>query len=327
MVYRNGQVLAEPYTRDGYTNGGMDETVVPEGELFLLGDNRVVSIDSRDPSVGFVSEDLIVGKAVLRLFPFNQIGGLFLGGCFFLFDSFIGSFESVGGLGFQKIGILFERNIVSLTIEKIEIAVRSAIVNYGCEIFNDPYWITDDKYFMSANRFHKTLKIISKELTNSKEDFIIHFRTKYSETYPPAWILSEILPLGVMTSIYCNIRDLSVKKTIAKEFSLQVKPFESWMSIVTLTRNACCHHSRIWNKQNTMLATEPKHITRPWIKLPTDKLRIYFDICIIKWFLDCISPNNTLKNKICKLLADYPCIDISAMGFPTDWLKEELWKG
>jgi abortive infection bacteriophage resistance protein len=76
-----------------------------------------------------------------------------------------------------------------------------------------------------------------------------------------------------------------------------------------------------------MLATEPKHITRPWIKLPTDRLRIYFNLCIIKWFLDCISPNNTLKNKICKLLGDYPCIDISAMGFPADWLKEELWKG
>ena len=219
------------------------------------------------------------------------------------------------------------RLLIFNEIEKIEIAVRSAIVNYGCEIFNDPYWITDEKYFMSANRLKKTLKIISKELTNSKEDFIIHFRTKYSNSYPPAWILSEILPLGVMTSIYCNIRDLSVKKTIAKEFSLQVKPFESWMSIVTLTRNACCHHSRIWNKQNTMLATEPKHITRPWIKLPTDKLRIYFDICIIKWFLDCISPNNTLKNKICKLLTEYPCIDITAMGFPVDWLTEDLWKG
>ena len=112
-------------------------------------------------------------------------------------------------------------------------------------------------------------------------------------------------------NIYYNLKNIPVKKKIAKEFGLQVKPFESWMSIVTLTRNACCHHSRIWNKQNTMLATEPKHITRPWINLPTDKLRIYFDICIIKWFLDCISPNNTLKDKICKLLADYPCIDIS----------------
>lgn len=76
-VYRNGKQLMETYTKDGYTNGGIDETVVPEGKLFLLGDNRVVSIDSRDPSVGFVDEDLLVGKAVLRLYPFNKMGGLY----------------------------------------------------------------------------------------------------------------------------------------------------------------------------------------------------------------------------------------------------------
>ncbi|MBR5228522.1 MAG: signal peptidase I [Firmicutes bacterium] len=77
VVYRNGVALVESYTRDGYTNGGMDETVVPDGQLFLLGDNRVVSVDSRDPAVGFVAEDLLVGKAVVRLFPFNKIGGLY----------------------------------------------------------------------------------------------------------------------------------------------------------------------------------------------------------------------------------------------------------
>lgn len=76
-VYRNGELLDEPYTKDGYTNGGLDETVVPEGELFLMGDNRVVSVDSRSKEVGFVSEDLVIGKAVLRLFPFNKIGSLY----------------------------------------------------------------------------------------------------------------------------------------------------------------------------------------------------------------------------------------------------------
>ena len=219
------------------------------------------------------------------------------------------------------------RLLIFNEIEKIEIAVRSSIVNHACEIFNDPYWITVNKYFMSPSQFQKTLTLIDKELEHSKEDFILHFKTKYSNQYPPAWMLAEILPLGVLTRIYSNIRDVSVKKVIASDFALQVKPFESWISIITLTRNACCHHSRVWNKQNTMQPMEPKHITRPWIKLPTDKLRIYFDICMIKWFLDCISPNNTLKNKICNLLAEYPCIDISAMGFPTDWLTEELWKG
>ena len=219
------------------------------------------------------------------------------------------------------------RLLIFNEIEKIEIAVRSSIVNNACEIFNDPYWITEARYFVYQDKFAKTISLIDKELEHSKEDFIIHFKNKYSNQYPPAWILAEILPLGIIMNIYYNLKNIPVKKKIAKEFGLQVKPFESWMSIVTLTRNACCHHSRVWNKQNTMLAMEPIHITRPWITLPTDRLRIYFNLCIIKWFLDCISPNNTLKNKICKLLADYPCIDISAMGFSADWLKEELWKG
>ncbi len=77
VVYRNGEALDEPYTKDGYTNGGMDETVVPEGTVYALGDNRLVSMDSRDSSIGFVSEDRIIGKAVVRLFPFNKIGSIY----------------------------------------------------------------------------------------------------------------------------------------------------------------------------------------------------------------------------------------------------------
>ncbi len=77
VVYRNGVALDEPYTKDGFTNGGMDEVVVPEGTLFLLGDNRLVSLDSRSSQVGFVDEDTLVGKAVFRLFPFSDAGGLY----------------------------------------------------------------------------------------------------------------------------------------------------------------------------------------------------------------------------------------------------------
>jgi signal peptidase I len=73
-VYRNGKELVEPYTRDGYTNGFMEETMVPEGKLFLMGDNRQESTDSRSSDVGFVSQSTLVGKAVFRLFPFGDIG-------------------------------------------------------------------------------------------------------------------------------------------------------------------------------------------------------------------------------------------------------------
>lgn len=76
VVYRNGVALEEPYTLEGYTNGEMEETTVPEDYIFVMGDNRQNSIDSRDPSVGCVPMDRVMGKAFFRLFPFNSIGTL-----------------------------------------------------------------------------------------------------------------------------------------------------------------------------------------------------------------------------------------------------------
>ena len=74
VVYLNGEVLNEPYINGEATTGMVEETLIPEGKYFVMGDNRPVSADSRNPSVGLVDEDRIMGKVVLRLFPFDQIG-------------------------------------------------------------------------------------------------------------------------------------------------------------------------------------------------------------------------------------------------------------
>ena len=73
-VYVNGEPLKEDYTKDGYTDGTMNEVTVPEGHIFVLGDNRQNSTDSRSKSVEFVSVDRIKGRVVFRLFPLSRIG-------------------------------------------------------------------------------------------------------------------------------------------------------------------------------------------------------------------------------------------------------------
>ena len=70
----------------------------------------------------------------------------------------------------------------------------------------------------------------------------------------------------------------------------------------------------------------PNRMTGSWITLPTDALRIYFNLCIIKYFLNIISPNNDMKAKVDALLSTYPSIDVTAMGFPRGWESEPLWQ-
>ena len=75
-VFVNNNKLEEPYLNEkafGETNIELPYQV-PEGKIFVMGDNRSVSIDSRNTSIGCISEEQIVGKIVYRVWPFSQFG-------------------------------------------------------------------------------------------------------------------------------------------------------------------------------------------------------------------------------------------------------------
>ncbi|MGL6105162.1 signal peptidase I [Romboutsia sp.] len=72
-VYVNDKLVKEPYIHDNYTEGNID-MVIPENKVFAMGDNREQSLDSRYEDVGLVDEKDIMGKVLVRLFPFNKLG-------------------------------------------------------------------------------------------------------------------------------------------------------------------------------------------------------------------------------------------------------------
>lgn len=71
-LWINGQPITEPYINEiGLDN--FERTLVPEGTIFVLGDNRNHSRDSRNPHVGFVSIDDIIGRARIRIWPISEL--------------------------------------------------------------------------------------------------------------------------------------------------------------------------------------------------------------------------------------------------------------
>ena len=90
VLYINGEVYEEPYltsfkealidtgdfTYDFILEEQLGEMTVPQGHFFVLGDNRRKSIDSRDPQVGFIAQETILGTADFVIWPFQKLGGI-----------------------------------------------------------------------------------------------------------------------------------------------------------------------------------------------------------------------------------------------------------
>jgi len=72
-VYINDQIIQEIYLKKDKTGGSL-KMIVDEENYFVMGDNRKVSLDSRESSIGLVNQAEILGEVIIKMFPFEGIG-------------------------------------------------------------------------------------------------------------------------------------------------------------------------------------------------------------------------------------------------------------
>ncbi|GHV62489.1 hypothetical protein FACS1894195_4480 [Bacteroidia bacterium] len=103
------------------------------------------------------------------------------------------------------------RQLIISELEKVEIAVRSKMA-FVLSMGNDAFWIENDSLFVDLTKHHATLTKIKDELSRSDEEFILSFKSNYSNPFPPSFILLEITSFGALSRLYDNLKSGKAKK-------------------------------------------------------------------------------------------------------------------
>lgn len=223
---------------------------------------------------------------------------------------------------------VFDRELRLLAldaIERVEVSVRTQMAyllskSYGTHPHMQP------QVFYCPIRYAQTLNKLKAEYDRSSETFTDHFKQNYHEKLPPIWAAVELMTLGQISHWYSNIRQRSDRNAIAKIYGLDEKIFSSYLHNLTIIRNICAHHGRLWNKRFTFAVVIPTNPVEFASSVnPGSKKSIYNILVFLKYMMDQINPGHTWGNRI-KELIDNNAINTSAMGFPSNWESLLVWQ-
>lgn len=220
------------------------------------------------------------------------------------------------------------KSLVFNSIQHIEIAVRTQMIQQFSMKYGS-FWFMDKQLFTSEAIFRKDIISLHFAIEKSREDFVLeHFKRYDKPDMPPVWKSLELATLGTLSRIYSNFADNAVKKRVARNFTIPQHEFmRNWLENLTIVRNVCAHHARLWNRYFVVRPRLPRYMQQPWItnnSFPID--RLYPQLCCIAYWLNVINPKNNFISDFKTLLEKYPTVDVAAMGFPPKWRNEPLWQ-
>lgn len=133
----------------------------------------------------------------------------------------------------------------------------------------------------------------------------------------------EVITFGQLSNWYGNTRYRRDRNAVAAGYGLDEKILTSLLHHLTIVRNTCAHHSRLWNREFPVIPTLPK---KGLLALSQkDKRKIYNTLVFIIYLMDRISPEHHWKTRLLDLLRHHQ-IKTKAMGFPDNWDENPWWK-
>ncbi|MGJ9570885.1 Abi family protein [Actinotignum sp. GS-2025f] len=232
----------------------------------------------------------------------------------------------------------FDRKLRCLTfdgIERLEVALRARIA--ACVGAISPLAYLDPATFRSSFNMEQWLERVGRriERAKSRNESIRHWYANH-EGPAPIWIALEVLDFsdisifysGLPTAIQWDIADslgLTIDVTILtktqKNSALKRHPFARWLQQITIARNSCAHHGRLWNQHFLPVSTAAFRTNPKLSGLPVKESKHLYGILeIISCVLTTVSPGSSWRAKIEDLIeSSFMSISkrsVIEMGYP-----------
>lgn len=229
---------------------------------------------------------------------------------------------------FETVAQLYEfdrklRGLLLDAVGRVEVALRASCT-YHFAHEHGAFGHTDPQHFRRSFDHQAWLARVDDEVLRSEEAFVAHFRERY-DGFPrvPLWMATEVMSFGTLVRMMRNASTAS-QRAMAQQFGVSREVLGSWALTISVLRNLCAHHARVWNRVFGVRPMLP-NVDRRWQGLAPDRL---FVVLLV---LRQLSENDIVCREwmaqIEKLLAPVAVgQNTRSMGLPLDWQHHPLWK-
>lgn len=274
---------------------------------------------------GMVVDDPAAAEFYLQHLNYYRLGAYWLP-----FEADHGTHAFRPGIRFADVLNLyvFDRELRLLVldaIERVEVSVRSQWA-YQLAHRHGPHAHLDAALAFNGRHWRTNLDKLTDEVNRSDEVFIKHLKASYSEPLPPVWAVCEVMSLGLLSRWYNNLKPMPTRRAITGTYGVDEKVLESWLRHLSLVRNICAHHGRLWNREFTITPLLPR--SKPAglaAQCQTGSRKVYNSLVILLHCMDRIAPEHRWRARLKDLIARHVA-PVTTMDFPIGWERLTIWE-
>lgn len=221
------------------------------------------------------------------------------------------------------------RDLLTEALEVVEVDVRAAIAyefgnKYGAFGHTDP--ANFFQYFSHAD----WLKGLRNEAGRSSELFIQHFQQSYIE-FPdlPVWMVTEVMSFGTLSHMFKGMLRAD-QRAVARRYGIQASFLQSWLHHSVYVRNLAAHHSRLWDREWSIIPDLPPIPQWKTPLVPTNR-KLFATLLVLRKLLSHMPAVQTFaaqwKQRVEQQLAQPPQVPNPrwCMGLTANWQTHPVW--